>query len=605
MSNKKIYEFGAFQLDPEIRRLLHKGKVVNLMPRTFDLLLILVQRRPQLVTKEELLKQVWPDQFVEENNLTVMISALRKALGDSYQLHEYIETVARHGYRFVARVRERIVGGLDDAETDNHSSAFPDNGLPPSEPTAISLAVLPFVNEGADPSLEYLSDGMTESIINQLSRRSILRVIARTTAFHYKGRTVDPVKVGREIGVSAVLLGRVVYIGFGLAINVELVDAREGTQIWSERYAGQFSDILALQEEIAGAISEKLQVRFKPSGTQHGNGAVEKTEAYICYLKGRYFLNKQQRESIYNAIKHFEQAISIDPHYALAYAGLADSYQKLSNIYLSPVQALPQSKAYAIKAVELDDTLPEAHTALGVVKQYYDHDWAGAEREFKQAIQLNTNDSLAHRKYGSYLTLMRRFEEGFAEGKLAYNLDPLCFQIYINLALLLLLTQRADEGVRLVRQTIEMDSSNPAAHLMLGTILREQGKYAEALAEFEELRRLAKQSDVSLGVSGHTLALMGDRDGAKKILAELLDQAGENYISPYSVALIYIGLGDKDKAFEWLDKVHQEVNDWLLWLNVGPELDPLRRDPRFLDLLRRVGFPPEHSRTHRQSVSNY
>ena len=596
MNTKKIYEFGQFQLDPEIRRLLHKGKAVNLMPRAFDLLLILLQRRPQLVTKEELLKQVWPDQFVEENNLTVMISALRKALGDSYQLHEYIETVARHGYRFVARVRERSVNGLDDAETDDHRSIPPDSLTPPAQQTAISLAVLPFVNESEDPSLEYLSDGMTESIINHLSRRSILRVMARTTAFHYKGQAADPVKVGREIGVSAVLLGSVIYIGFGLAINVELVDARDGTQIWSEKYAGQFSDILALQEEIAGAISERLQVRFRPSTRQPGKGTAEMTEAYICYLKGRYFLNKQQRETIYNAIKHFEQAINIDPNYARAYAGLADSYQKLSNIYLSPIQALPKSKAYAIKAVELDDTLPEAHTALGVVKQYYDHDWASAEREFKWAIELNPNDSLAHRKYGSYLTLMRRFEEGFAEQQLAYNLDPLCFQISINLALLLLLTQRADEGVRLVRQTIEMDATNPAARLMLGTILRQQGKYAEALNEFQELRRLAQQSDVSLGVSGHTLALMGDTEGAKEILEELLAQAREKYISPYSVALIYIGLGDKDKAFEWLDRVHREVNDWLLWLNVGPELDPLRPDPRFSDLLRRVGFPPESKR---------
>jgi DNA-binding winged helix-turn-helix (wHTH) protein/Tfp pilus assembly protein PilF len=594
VTNKKVYEFGPFRLDPEIRRLLHKGKTVNLMPRAFDLLLILVQRRPQLVTKEELLKQVWPDRFVEENNLTVMVSALRKALGDSYELHEYIETVARHGYRFVARVREQSVGEID-TETDNHTSKFQVSSISQSQQPAISLAVLPFIDESEDPSLEYLSDGITESLIGNLSQRTVLRVIARTTAFHYKGQAVDPVKVGREIGVSSVLVGSVIYIGFGLVINVELIDAVDGSQIWSQRYAGQMSHLLSLEEEIAAAISERLQVRFGSSGRQPGKNTAEMTEAYVCYLKGRYFLNKQHKESMYRAIEHFEQAIRIDPNYALAYAGLADSYQKLSNIYLSPVEALPKSKAFALKAVELDDMLPEAHTALGVVKQFYDHDWAGAEREFQRAIELNPNDSLAHRKYGAYLALMGRYDEGFAENSIAYELDPLCFQIYVNLALSLFLSQRTDEAAQVVRQTLEMDPAYPPAHLMLGTILRQQGKYAEALAEFQEVRRLAQHSDVSLGMSGHTLALMGDSDGAKKILEELLDHANENYVSPYSVALIYIGLGNKDKAFEWLYKLDEEVNDWLVWLNVGPELDPLRPDPRFSDLLRRVGFPPENS----------
>ncbi|HEY6802252.1 MAG TPA: tetratricopeptide repeat protein [Pyrinomonadaceae bacterium] len=594
MNNKQVYDFGPFRLDPEIRRLLHKGKAVNLMPRAFDLLLLLVQRRPELVTKEELIKQVWRDQFVEENNLTVLVSGLRKALGDSYELHEYIETVARQGYRFVARVRELTIGEIDEAETDNHASTLPGISISPSRQPAISLAVLPFLNESEDPNLEYLSDGITETLISHLSQRTSLRVIASTSSFHYKGRGVEPVKVGREIGVSAVLIGSVVYMGFGLAINLELVDTSEGTQIWSQRYAGQMSQLLALEEEIAGAISEKLQVRFGRSTRQTGN--TETTEAYVCYLKGRYFLNQQQEESMYRAIKHFEQAIGIDPDYALAYAGLADAYQKLSNIYLSPAEALPKSKSFALKAVELDDTLPEAHTALGVVKQVYDHDWAGAEKEFQRAINLNPNDSLAHRKYGVHLTLIRRYDEGFAESSIAYDLDPLSFQIYVNLALSLFLSRRTDEAVRIVRQALEMDPTYPPAHLMLGTILREQGKYAEALAEFQEVRRLAKHSDVSLGMSGHTLALMGDREGAKKILEELFDRAGKNYVSPYSVALIYIGLGDKDKAFEWLYKVYQEVNDWLTWLNVGPELDPLRSDPRFSDLLRRVGFSPENRR---------
>jgi DNA-binding winged helix-turn-helix (wHTH) protein/tetratricopeptide (TPR) repeat protein len=596
VNNKKIFEFGPFRLDPEIRRLMHKGKAVSLMPRAFDLLLILIQRRPQLVTKEELLKQVWPDQFVEENNLTVMVSALRKALGDSYELHEYIETVARYGYRFVARVRERSVGEIDDAETDNHTPKLRGSSISHSQPPAISLAVLPFINESKDPNLEYLSDGITESLISNLSQRTVLRVIARTTAFHYKGQAFDPVKVGREIGVSSVLIGSVIYIGFGLVINVELVDALDGTQIWSQRYAGQMSHLLALEEEIAGAISERLQVRFGNSARQPGKDTAEKTEAYVSYLKGRYFLNKQQKESMYRAIEHFEQAISNDPDYALAYAGLADSYQKLSNIYLSPVEALPKAKAFALKAVELDDMLPEAHTALGVVKQFYDHDWAGAEKEFQRAIELNPNDSLAHRKYGVYLTLMRRYDEGFAENSRARDLDPLCFQIYVNLALSLFLSQRTDEAVQVVQQTLELDPTYPPAHLMLGTILRQQGKYPEALAEFQEVRRLAKHSDVSLGMSGHTLALMGDRAGAKKILEKLLDHANGNYVSPYSVALIYIGLGNKDKAFEWLYKLDEEVNDWLVWLNVGPELDPLRSDPRFADLLRRAGFSPENRR---------
>jgi TolB-like protein/Flp pilus assembly protein TadD len=583
-----LYEFGPFCVDTRERVLLRDGKPVPLKPKVYETLLALVKKSGHVVDKDVLMRDVWPDAFVEENNLTGNIFVLRRALAE----HRYIETVPRRGYRFTAEVREMQVeevrvAGRSGVETDvlmNETRAKPID----------SLAVLPFVNASCDPATEYLSDGITESVINGLSQLSGLKIMARNTVFRYKGRETDATDLKRDLGVRAVLLGRVLQFGEHLIIRTELVDTADGRQLWGEQYNRKPSDILAVQEEIAREISEQLRLRLTGEERRRlTKRYTENDEAYREYLKGRYFWNKRSAEGVRKAIEYFQQAIEKDPTYALAYVGLADSYASLAYYLTNPLpprEVMPKAKAAAMKSLEIDETLAEGHASLGAIKMYYDWDWPGAESELQHALQLNPSYALAHYWYGVYLTAMERFEEGFAELKLAQELDPLSPIINTGVGTSLYYQRRYDESIEEYRNVLETDPNFAPAHLHLGLAYVQEGMLREAIVEFERAVALSAGNSLMMASLAHAYAASGKRSKARTLLDALTDEANRNHVSSLDVALVYAAMGVKDQAFAWLEKAYAEKSGWLILIRVEPRLEPLRSDSRFADLLCRIGL---------------
>jgi TolB-like protein/Tfp pilus assembly protein PilF len=589
---KHAYEFGPFRLDTAERLLLRDGKPVQLTPKAYEMLLALVERSGHIIEKDELLKEVWPDQFVEEGNLTQHVFALRKALGESVGGTQYIETVPRRGYRFIADVR------MGDAEVvERHARTRVVIEREDVAAKAIdSLAVLPLVNASADPNLEYLSDGITESIINSLSQLPSLKVSARNTMFRYKGREVDAQEVGRELKVGAVLTGRVLQFSDRLIIRAELVDATDGWQLWGAQYDREPSDILVMQEEIAREITEKLQLRL--TGEERKRLAKRYTqdaEAYRLYLKGRFHLNKRTEGGLKKGIELFRQAIEIDPCYAAAYAGLADCYTLLGSAGYSappPSEAMPRAKAAAMKALEIDDTLAEAHTSLAFVKFRLDWDWAGAELEFGRALELNPNYAAAHHWYAVYLSAMGRHEEALPEIERALELDPLSLIISSAAGRLLQFAGRYDEAVGQCRKALEMDPNYGEARLNLGLAYEQMGRPEEAIAELQTAIDLSRNRALIMAVLGHAYAKAGRLDEARATLEQVRGLAEKGHASSLDVAIVYAGLGEKDEALAWLQKGCEERSGPWVFLKVEPLYESLRADPRFRELLRRVGLAP-------------
>ncbi len=462
-----------------------------------------------------------------------------------------------------------------------------------------SAAVLPFVNLSNDPSTEYLADGITESLINSLSQLPNLRVISRSSVFRYKvhdptAAQPDPLAVGRELKVHAVLTGRLVQRGDTLSISAELVDVRNDRQIWGEQYNRRLADILAVQEEISREISEKL--RSKLTGEQQKRLAkryTEDTDAYQLYLKGRYHWNKRTEEGMSKAVEYFQQAIERDPNYALAYAGLADCYN-LQTIYsgIPPKEAFPRGKAAAIKALAIDDTLAEAHTPLAYVKQIYEHDLEGAENEFKRAIELNPSYATAHQWYGEYLTMMGRLDEALAEKKKAQELDPLSLVINTTVGWTLYFARQYDQAITIYQKALELDPNFFRARLFLGQAYEQKRMYDNAIAEFEKAISLSRQSAEAMGALGHAYAVSGRRGEAQKIIADLKEMSNRKYVDSYSIAIIHIGLGEKDQSFAWLEKGYEDRSYFSLYARVDPVFDSIRSDARFASLMKRMGFAP-------------
>lgn len=589
---KDTFTFGPFRLDVKERVLLRGSKPVFLTQKVFATLLMLIENAGHIVDKEDFIRVLWPNTYVEEGNIAQNIFKLRKVLGKNRVGKPYIETVQGRGYRFLGIVNR------SPATSSSSLSFSPNPAKTLSEKEAYrdsrgikSIAILPLANTSHDETVEYLSDGITESIISSLSRVPQLRVMARSSVFSYKGLEIDPKQVGRELQVGTLLTGRVLELNDRLVVRVELVDTSTGWQIWGEQYHRRMTDILEVQEEIAAAVSEQLSLKLTgEQKCQLTKRYTENVDAYHLYLKGRFLWNKHEEVSLRKSIACFNRAIELDPNYALAFAGLADSYQRLSNLNLPPLRALPKARAAAAQAVALDDTLAEAHSVLGYIKMFYDHDWKAAERELKRAIELSPGTAIVHQRYGSYLTIQGRFEESLNETRLSQDLNPLSLQNTVNLASILSLMERHDESIDLLQQTLELDPNYRTTHYALGCAYRRQGNYAAALQQFQQLRSLEGDSDLALGSIGHLLALTGDKAGARSILTELCEMSQRRYISPYSIAIIHIGLGNKDEAFDWMEKLYKDCNDWLVWLRVGPEFEPLRSDARFDNLLKRVGF---------------
>ena len=457
-----------------------------------------------------------------------------------------------------------------------------------------SVAVLPFANASGDPNTDYLSDGITEGVIDKLSGLPNIKVISRTSAFRYKKHEIEPQKVGRELGVEALVTGRVFQHGDDLSVSAELVNAREDKQLWGEQYNRKIAEALIVEEEIANHISDKLRRLTSQQKERVTKRYTESGEAYQAFLKGRYHWGKDTEDDLKQAIQYFEQAIRLDSNYAPAYAGMADAYAELSNIdFLPPNESFPKARAAALKALDIDPSLSEAHTALAEVSWWYDWDWSAAEKEFRRAIELNPTSAVAHFHYSYMLSTMGRFDEGIAECKRAQELDPLSLIVNVYFGYIYTLAHRFDEAVPWYRKGLELDPNSNIGHAELAWNYAFNGQTREAIAEYQKIPKLPtpRTDQLLSGGLGYVYAVSGKRDEALKIVSQFEKLAGEKYVDGYQIAEVYAGLRANDKAFHWLGLAVEERSASLVFLKTDPFLDNLHSDPRFSDILRRVGLP--------------
>jgi TolB-like protein/Tfp pilus assembly protein PilF len=572
-----VIHFGIFEADLRAGELRRNGSKVKLQEQPFQILAMFLERPGEIVTREELRARLWSaDTFVDfDHGLNSAIRRLRDALGDSAENPSFVETLGRRGYRFIAPVASRVL-------------------LERQHEPIESVAVLPFANHSADPNTDYLSDGITQSLINNLSQISTLRVTARSTVFRYKGKDVDPRKVGSDLHVCAVVSGRLLKRGSSLIIQAELMDVATGSQLWGGQYNRQAQDVLLLQDDLSREISEKLRLRLTGDEKRRlTKRYTEDAEAYRLYLKGRYHWNKRNPEGLQKAVDYFQQALNRDPVYPLAYAGLADTYAYLSFFHMVPPrQAMPKAKAAAVKALEIDDHLAEAHVSLGYASFTYDGDWSAAGKHFEQALALNPIYSGAHTFYAFYLNSLGRSEEALAVAKRALDLDPASPPVSHSLAVQLYLARRFDKAIEQAHNTLEMDSNFAISYQLLGEVHVAKGLYREGLLALEKFSALSRTSAISRALVGYSHARLGERSAALRIIEELTSASKHSFIPAFLYALVYAGLEDKDQAFGWLEKAYEERFNRLAYLKQDALWDPLRSDPRFIDMLRRLGIPP-------------
>lgn len=607
--------------------LLRDGAIVPLTPKVFDTLAVLVEGRGEVVSKSELLQAVWPDTFVEEGNLAQNISILRKALGQDRDSPAYVETVPKRGYRFVAEVTT--------SETD--SAAEPTEvanaALPParagSEPASAgspawlrldsraavlicvavilcgalafwyynryraavpaihSIAVLPLRNLSGDPAQDYFVDGITELLTTELSRAIPLRVTSRTSAMHYRNSDKPLPIVGRELNVDAVLEGSVVRSGDRLRITAQLIYAPADQHIWAATYDREITDLLVLQQEIARALAHELQASVAPGPSPV---PVDRS-AFDNYLRARYYLDQRTAESIPKAISLYGAAIAQDPAYARAYAGLADCYNQLGTVMIGgrpPLESRRLAMAAASRALEIDPQLAEAHAALAY-SNLYDWNWDRADEGLQRAISLNPNYAPAHLWYAHYLAARLRFDEALQQVRLARDLDPLSPIIQTQVGWILGHAGRFPEAIAEYRKALDMQPGYQWAMWQLGGALRANGDLAGAI-QVLQVAVARDRTPSGLATLGETYGLAGQRSEAEKILKELLALSHERYVPPHCFVTIYCGLRDREKTFEWLEQSYAEHSNSLLWMRTWPDVDWLRSDPRFANLLSRVGL---------------
>lgn len=457
-----------------------------------------------------------------------------------------------------------------------------------------SVAVLPFTDASTDPNLEYLSDGITENLINRLSQLPDLRVVPRSTVFRYRGQDVDPRAAARSLGVRAVIVGKVEQRGDVLSIQTELIDVTNEAQLWGEQYNRRVTDLLTTQEEIATAIADKLRHRLSETERQRlTKRDTENTEAYQLYLRGRYFWNKRTESGMQKGIEYFRKAIEQDPTYSLAHVGLADSYNFLGAFGIAvmpPSEAMPKAKLAAMNALKIDDSLAEAHTSLAFVSLYYDWNWSEAEKEFRRAIELRPSYAPAHQWYSHYLMVRGQTSESLAEAKRAVEIDPLSLPANMNLGWQYHWARQYDLAVEHLLKPLEMDPNFEQGHWGIGLAYELKGMHEQAAAEFQKAVTLSGDNPVYLAALGHAYAIGGNKVAATKVHKELEKQSKVRYVPPYWMATLYAGLGEKDLAFRWLEKAYEERSGGMIWLSVDPRMDSLRTDPRFAAMMQRVGI---------------
>ena len=579
MRKARSYEFGPFRLDVRERLLLHQGRPLQLTPKVFDTLLVLLENSNQLVEKDELMKAVWPDSFVAESSLTFNVSMLRKVLG-RHGGGPYIETVPKRGYRFVADVTEA-----------SGEEAGVARGAARAEATVKTIAVLPFRFLTRNDEHKYLGLGMADVLITRLSNIRQLIVRPTSAVVRYDNLEQDPVAAGLELGVESVLEGTIRSTNESTRVTVQLVDVRRKAPVWAEKFDEKVTDLFTLEDSIAERLASALMLRVSAGESELlKKRPTEKIEAYHAYLKGRYYWNKQTAEGLQRATEHFEQAIALDPAYALAYAGLADAYNLIGAWGgVPPSLVLPRAKSCARKAVELDETLAEAHTALGGVMAMYDWDWRRAEREFRRALELSPGYATAHHAYAMVcLVPAVRLDEALAEVRRASELDPLSLFINTSIGMVLNYAHRYDEAVEQFRRVIELESGYFMAHWGLGYAYEQKGLFDEAAAAYRKAAALSGGSPSVLKSLAHLFAVSGEKEEARALLNGLQEEARVRYVSPYDVAGIYAGLGEKEQALCWLGKALEDRSGSLVWLKVDNTFSSLRSDPLFRELLLRM-----------------
>jgi TolB-like protein/Tfp pilus assembly protein PilF len=458
-----------------------------------------------------------------------------------------------------------------------------------------SLVVLPLENLSGDKEQDYFADGMTDDLIANLAKIRSLRVISRSTAMAYKGTHKPLPQIANELNVDAVVEGTVMRVGNRVRITAELVQVSTDRHLWADTYEGQIGDVLSLQNRVSSAIVDQIRINLTPEDKERlaKNPSVS-PEAYEEYLKGRYYWNKRSGEGFAKAIKYFENATHRDPQYALAYAGLADCYGIIgATIYgsIPAAEAAPKAKAAAIRALEIDPSLAEAQISLATAKFNYDWDWAGAAEGFRRAIQLDPSYATAYQRYSLYSIAMGRFDDSLEQIKKARDLEPLSISINASFGWRLYLARDYDRSIAQLRDTLEMDPAYEWAHLTLGQAYEQKGQYDLALEELHRALDISHSSPLMVSALAHAYALSGNYSEALMLLAQLDALSKKQYVSPFYVAIVYLGLGKNDAAMNWLQKAYADRSNGLVFLKVEPELDPLRSDRRFISLLRKLNFP--------------
>jgi TolB-like protein/DNA-binding winged helix-turn-helix (wHTH) protein/Tfp pilus assembly protein PilF len=647
---KAIFEFGPFRLNPAERLLLRHQVQVRLPPKAFDALVVLVENRGHLLEKDELLRKVWPGTFVEESNLAQHISVLRKTLQDGEDGSRYIETVPTRGYRFIAEVRD--VGGVAPhgdvvaGSTPSHrsppavpESAVPGGGVAETGPTERvlpwhrfpsltytiatlallltvlilslpvwkrlrnaaaepiqSLAVLPLQNLSGDSAQDYFADGMTEALITDLAKIPGLKVISRTSIMQYKDSHKKLPQIAKELGVDAIIEGAVLRSGNRVRITAQLVRGATDQHIWAESYERDLRDLVALEDEVSRSIATQIQKEIAPPRPQQlATSAAVSPQAREDYLKGRYFWNLRTEAGYLKAIDYFRAAMNEDPQYAQAYAGSADAYAllgSLSNAEMPRESAMPKAKEMALVALKLDGSLADAHTSLAFVEMHYEWKFQDAEQEFKRAIDLDPNYSIAHHWYAFDLAAMGRMDEAVAEVKRARQTDPFSAIINTDVAEILYWARRYDESLEQARAAVEMDPNFAHAHRVLERIYDQKQMFPEAIAEGERAVALARDHTWMLLELASTYAQAGKKTEMNDCLARATNLSPGGVLPDNSgTAEVYLAIGEVDRALRILEGAYRRRDGGLILLNADPRFDSLKSDPRFQQLLQRIGLP--------------
>jgi TolB-like protein/DNA-binding winged helix-turn-helix (wHTH) protein len=645
----KLVRFGVFEVDLQTSELWKQGRKVRLREQPCRILAILLEERGAVVTREELTKRLWSEgTFVDfDHSLNTAVMRLREALGDSSDHPRFIETLPRHGYRFIAQVEE--VPASEARRPDSGNDRLSENAAPvnTSAPGAVpssrtnsplsftmrtfligglvtaataifavvtlhfvraggaavdlpgapikSLVVLPFENLSEDKDQQYFTDGMTDELTAHLAKIHQLRVISRTSAMGYKGTHKTLSEIAGDLHVDAVIEGTILRSGNRVRITAELVQVSTDRHLWAETYESPIDDVLALQSRVATAIANEIRVNLTPEEQRLlANSKPVSAEAYENYLKGRYYWNKRSEGGLRKAIEYFQAATEKEPRYALAFAGLADCYSIIGSAIIGDVpsqEVASQARNAALKALELDPSLAEAQTSLATVRFNYDWDWNAASTGFQRSIELNPGYATAYQRYSLYLMAMGRIQESLLQMNRARDLEPLSISTNFSLGWRLYMARQYDQAIEQLRNTLEMDPDFALPRTVLGQAYEHKGAYPQAIGELQKAVSISQGSPAMLGALGHAFATAGNRPEAEKILVQMSKSSKTRYVSPFYVAMVYAGLHEDDNALAWLEKAYNDRSNAIIFLKVDPAFDGMRSNARFQALLTRLAEP--------------